>query len=152
MIVVRIIVNCIILIVKHTLDSVLSVQDPDADVSSDKEEEEQGVKDMNTSAESWESLAVDLELWDLLVLQLEDTLALNTMLHMNIPASEKDGDIGGIPADPIKLSVSKLLEGGRGIVVLTFCWCVLCISCSPLQYVKKSLGIIISMKCSNCSK
>ncbi|XP_025103721.1 rab3 GTPase-activating protein non-catalytic subunit-like isoform X2 [Pomacea canaliculata] len=91
-------------------------KDPDADVSSDKEEEEQGVKDMNTSAESWESLAVDLELWDLLVLQLEDTLALNTMLHMNIPASEKDGDIGGMPADPIKLSVSKLLEGGRGSI------------------------------------
>ncbi|XP_071079517.1 rab3 GTPase-activating protein non-catalytic subunit-like [Haliotis cracherodii] len=83
-------------------------KDPDADtasLSSDK-----------TDMSEWESLAVDMEHWNLLIKQLEDVLALSFLIHLRLPANERS-PYGPKPAlDPIRLSVLKLLEGGRGSI------------------------------------
>ncbi|KAK7502781.1 hypothetical protein BaRGS_00006031 [Batillaria attramentaria] len=109
------------------ISSQTKAKDPDADTASDKEEDEGekekpveqgGEEKLEKSADSagWESLAVDLELWDLLVRQLEDTLALSTLLHETVPPSEQASDSAEPTYEVIKVSVSKLLDGGRGSI------------------------------------
>ena len=110
-----------------------SHQDPDADTASDKEDDDDKDNDkdndrekkeaaaeeekMNQSSDlsSWVNLSVDMAEWEVLLKQLEDTLALSALLHINIPASERTpGELEASTKEPIRVSVSKLLEGGRG--------------------------------------
>ncbi|KAL8566839.1 hypothetical protein ACOMHN_052237 [Nucella lapillus] len=103
-------------------------KDPDADTASDKEEEDKAEKgagggrgdkgEGDSSLEdlsSWEDVSVDLAHWELLLKQLEDTLALSTLLHLHLPpghtlpSAEASREI-------IKVSVSKLLDGGKGSI------------------------------------
>lgn len=55
------------------------------------------------------SLTVDMEAWELLAKQFEDVVAITTLL--NISVNEKAGDT---TFQPISVSVSQLLNGGRG--------------------------------------
>lgn len=82
----------------------------------EKEEKVQTEEMLETSTDfsSWESLAVDTELWDLLVQQLEDTLSLSTLLHLTILANDCSSTTE-TSGEPIKVSVSKLLDGGKGL-------------------------------------
>ena len=56
---------------------------------------------------------MDLADWEVLLRQLEDALALGALLHLAAP---RDSPQPPPPAarQPITLSVSKLLDGGRG--------------------------------------
>ncbi|MBV98885.1 Rab3 GTPase-activating protein non-catalytic subunit, partial [Eschrichtius robustus] len=69
--------------------------------------------DSEALTDSWEALSLDTEYWKLLLKQLEDCLLLQTLLHskVNGPASKASS----LQAEPLpKLSVKKLLEGGKG--------------------------------------
>eukprot|EP00069_Balaena_mysticetus_P003998 bmy_17004T0 len=69
--------------------------------------------DSEALTDSWEALSLDTEYWKLLLKQLEDCLLLQTLLHskVNAPTSKASS----LQAEPLpKLSVKKLLEGGKG--------------------------------------
>ncbi|XP_032728843.1 rab3 GTPase-activating protein non-catalytic subunit isoform X3 [Lontra canadensis] len=69
--------------------------------------------DSEALTDSWEALSLDMEYWKLLLKQLEDCLILQTLLHSkaNTPASK----VSSLQAEPLpRLSVKKLLEGGKG--------------------------------------
>lgn len=69
--------------------------------------------DSEALTDSWEALSLDMEYWKLLLKQLEDCLILQTLLHSkaNTPASK----VSSVQAEPLpRLSVKKLLEGGKG--------------------------------------
>uniref|UniRef100_A0A4W3KEE8 RAB3 GTPase activating protein subunit 2 (non-catalytic) n=1 Tax=Callorhinchus milii TaxID=7868 RepID=A0A4W3KEE8_CALMI len=64
--------------------------------------------------DSWEALSLDLEHWNLLLRQLEDCLVLQTLLHSKV---NKLLSSTHQHLEPLtRLSVKKLLEGGRGVV------------------------------------
>ncbi|KAM8816208.1 rab3 GTPase-activating protein non-catalytic subunit [Rhynchonycteris naso] len=63
--------------------------------------------------DSWEALSLDTEYWRLLLKQLEDCLLLQTLLHSR-PGSRPCRP-APLPSEPLpRLSVRKLLEGGKG--------------------------------------
>lgn len=69
--------------------------------------------DSEALTDSWEALSLDTEYWKLLLKQLEDCLILQTLLHSraNTPTSK----VSSLQAEPLpRLSVKKLLEGGKG--------------------------------------
>ncbi|KAK7104713.1 rab3 GTPase-activating protein non-catalytic subunit-like [Littorina saxatilis] len=105
-----------------------TAKDPDADTASDKEDDTD--KDKGTEKEqdskkalrhsgdfsTWVDVSVDMADWELLTKQLEDTVALSTLLQINIPASEKGPTEPEATKEPIRVSVAKLLEGGKGAI------------------------------------
>nr|XP_058895697.1 rab3 GTPase-activating protein non-catalytic subunit isoform X2 [Kogia breviceps] len=69
--------------------------------------------DSEALTDSWEALSLDTEYWKLLLKQLEDCLLLQTLLHSKAPASASKAS--SLQSEPLpKLSVKKLLEGGKG--------------------------------------
>ncbi|XP_055465177.1 rab3 GTPase-activating protein non-catalytic subunit isoform X1 [Psammomys obesus] len=69
--------------------------------------------DAEALTDSWEALSLDTEYWKLLLRQLEDCLILQTLLHSkaNPPAAK----VSSPQTEPLpRLSVKKLLEGGKG--------------------------------------
>ncbi|XP_075386582.1 rab3 GTPase-activating protein non-catalytic subunit isoform X2 [Tenrec ecaudatus] len=63
--------------------------------------------------DSWEALSLDTEYWKLLLKQLEDCLILQTLLHSKVNPPPAKGS--SLQAEPLpRLSVRKLLEGGKG--------------------------------------
>ncbi|XP_036925373.1 rab3 GTPase-activating protein non-catalytic subunit [Sturnira hondurensis] len=69
--------------------------------------------DAEALTDSWEALSLDTEYWKLLLKQLEDCLVLQTLLRSR--ASPRACRPSALPAEPPpRLSVKKLLEGGRG--------------------------------------
>ena len=69
--------------------------------------------DAEALTDSWEALSLDTEYWKLLLKQLEDCLVLQTLLHSR--ASPRACRASALPTEPLpRLSVRKLLEGGRG--------------------------------------
>ncbi|XP_053164823.1 rab3 GTPase-activating protein non-catalytic subunit [Hemicordylus capensis] len=68
---------------------------------------------VGTDTDSWEALSLDSEYWKLLLKQLEDCLILQTLLHSKV--SKKTSPRSSLQAEPLgRLSVKKLLEGGKG--------------------------------------
>uniref|UniRef100_A0A8C5PP24 RAB3 GTPase activating non-catalytic protein subunit 2 n=1 Tax=Leptobrachium leishanense TaxID=445787 RepID=A0A8C5PP24_9ANUR len=68
--------------------------------------------------DSWEALSLDTEYWKLLLKQLEDCLILQTLLRSK--AIKNNARISSLQVEPLeKLSVKKLLEGGKGGVADT---------------------------------
>ncbi|POI34778.1 hypothetical protein CIB84_001470, partial [Bambusicola thoracicus] len=66
-----------------------------------------------SDTESWEALSLDAEYWKLLLKQLEDCLILQTLLHSKV--SKKTIRVSSLQSEPLgRLSVKKLLEGGKG--------------------------------------
>ncbi|XP_016076679.1 PREDICTED: rab3 GTPase-activating protein non-catalytic subunit isoform X2 [Miniopterus natalensis] len=69
--------------------------------------------DTEALTDSWEALSLDTEYWKLLLKQLRDCLILQTLLHSR--ADTRPRRAPSLPAEPPpRLSVRKLLEGGRG--------------------------------------
>ncbi|ELK32161.1 Rab3 GTPase-activating protein non-catalytic subunit, partial [Myotis davidii] len=69
--------------------------------------------DAEALTDSWEALSLDTEYWKLLLKQLQDCLILQTLLHSR--ADTRPARAPSLPAEPLpRLSVRKLLEGGRG--------------------------------------
>ncbi|XP_059533767.1 rab3 GTPase-activating protein non-catalytic subunit [Myotis daubentonii] len=69
--------------------------------------------DAEALTDSWEALSLDTEHWKLLLKQLQDCLLLQTLLHSR--ADTRPARAPSLPAEPLpRLSVRKLLEGGRG--------------------------------------
>ncbi|XP_054432581.1 rab3 GTPase-activating protein non-catalytic subunit [Pteronotus mesoamericanus] len=69
--------------------------------------------DAEALTDSWEALSLDTEYWKLLLKQLEDCLTLQTLLHSR--AGARPSRAPALPAEPLpRLSVKKLLEGGKG--------------------------------------
>nr|XP_023394469.1 rab3 GTPase-activating protein non-catalytic subunit [Loxodonta africana]XP_023394470.1 rab3 GTPase-activating protein non-catalytic subunit [Loxodonta africana] len=63
--------------------------------------------------DSWEALSLDTEYWKLLLKQLEDCLILQTLLHSRV--NTRPSKVSSLQAEPLpRLSVRKLLEGGKG--------------------------------------
>ncbi|XP_054836638.1 rab3 GTPase-activating protein non-catalytic subunit isoform X1 [Eublepharis macularius] len=61
----------------------------------------------------WEALSLDTEYWKLLLKQLEDCLILQTLLHSKV--GKKRSQVSSVQTEPLgRLSVKKLLEGGKG--------------------------------------
>ncbi|XP_052520730.1 rab3 GTPase-activating protein non-catalytic subunit isoform X1 [Tympanuchus pallidicinctus] len=68
---------------------------------------------VGSDTESWEALSLDAEYWKLLLKQLEDCLILQTLLHSKV--SKKTIRVSSLQSEPLgRLSVKKLLEGGKG--------------------------------------
>ncbi|KAL7987378.1 hypothetical protein Chor_006297 [Crotalus horridus] len=68
---------------------------------------------VGADTESWEALSLDIEYWKLLLKQLEDCLILQTLLNSKV--SKKTSPASSLQAEPLgRLSVKKLLEGGKG--------------------------------------
>uniref|UniRef100_A0A8C3L8Y2 RAB3 GTPase activating non-catalytic protein subunit 2 n=1 Tax=Chrysolophus pictus TaxID=9089 RepID=A0A8C3L8Y2_CHRPC len=68
---------------------------------------------VGSDTESWEALSLDAEYWKLLLKQLEDCLILQTLLHSKV--SKKTMRVSSLQSEPLgRLSVKKLLEGGKG--------------------------------------
>uniref|UniRef100_A0A8C0WIM4 Rab3GAP regulatory subunit C-terminal domain-containing protein n=1 Tax=Castor canadensis TaxID=51338 RepID=A0A8C0WIM4_CASCN len=69
--------------------------------------------DAEVLTDSWEALSLDTEYWKLLLKQLEDCLILETLL--NSKGSTPTSRLSLLQAEPLpRLSVKKLLEGGKG--------------------------------------
>ncbi|KAM8945270.1 rab3 GTPase-activating protein non-catalytic subunit isoform 2-T2 [Pelodytes ibericus] len=69
--------------------------------------------DGESMTDSWEALSLDTEYWKLLLKQLEDCLMLQTLLHCRV--ARKSAKISSLQVEQLgKLSVKKLLEGGKG--------------------------------------
>lgn len=67
---------------------------------------------VGTDADSWEALSLDTEYWKLLLKQLEDCLILQTLLQSKVNKMSQESFL---QAEPLgRLSVKKLLEGGKG--------------------------------------
>ncbi|XP_006869763.1 PREDICTED: rab3 GTPase-activating protein non-catalytic subunit [Chrysochloris asiatica] len=65
--------------------------------------------------DSWEALSLDTEYWKLLLKQLEDCLILQTLLHSK--GNSRPSKVSPLQAEPLpRLSVRKLLEGGKGAI------------------------------------
>ncbi|XP_037352617.1 rab3 GTPase-activating protein non-catalytic subunit [Talpa occidentalis] len=75
--------------------------------------QEAGGADSEGLTDSWEALSLDTEYWKLLLKQLEDCLILQTLLHSK--ANTRPCKVSSPQAEPLpRLSVRKLLEGGKG--------------------------------------
>ncbi|XP_023369659.1 rab3 GTPase-activating protein non-catalytic subunit isoform X2 [Otolemur garnettii] len=69
--------------------------------------------DSEALTDSWEALSLDTEYWKLLLKQLEDCLILQTLLHSR--GNTRISKVSSLQAEPLpRLSVKKLLEGGKG--------------------------------------
>nr|XP_036870368.1 rab3 GTPase-activating protein non-catalytic subunit isoform X3 [Manis javanica] len=69
--------------------------------------------DSEALTDSWEALSLDTEYWKLLLKQLEDCLLLQTLLLSK--ANTRTSKVSLVQAEPLpRLSVKKLLEGGKG--------------------------------------
>ncbi|XP_019597251.2 rab3 GTPase-activating protein non-catalytic subunit [Rhinolophus sinicus] len=69
--------------------------------------------DSEALTDSWEALSLDTEYWKLLLKQLEDCLLLQTLLHSRVNA--RPSPVSSLQSEPLpRLSVRKLLEGGKG--------------------------------------
>uniref|UniRef100_A0A8C4PK21 RAB3 GTPase activating non-catalytic protein subunit 2 n=1 Tax=Equus asinus asinus TaxID=83772 RepID=A0A8C4PK21_EQUAS len=69
--------------------------------------------DSEALTDSWEALSLDTEYWKLLLKQLEDCLILQTLLHSK--ANMQTANVSSLQTEPLpRLSVKKLLEGGKG--------------------------------------
>ncbi|XP_063528029.1 rab3 GTPase-activating protein non-catalytic subunit isoform X2 [Pongo pygmaeus] len=69
--------------------------------------------DSEALTDSWEALSLDTEYWKLLLKQLEDCLILQTLLHSK--GNTQTSKVSSLQAEPLpRLSVKKLLEGGKG--------------------------------------
>lgn len=69
--------------------------------------------DAEALTDSWEALSLDTEYWKLLLRQLEDCLILQTLLHSKL--SPPAAKAASLQTEPLpRLSVKKLLEGGKG--------------------------------------
>lgn len=67
---------------------------------------------MDTS--DWESITVDIEQWTNLIKQLEDVLAISTILKIT-PSSDRVGPVHSeAGVNGLGVSVAKFLEGGKG--------------------------------------
>ena len=66
----------------------------------------------------WESLSLDIEQWNVLIKQLEDVLSVQCLLKMK-PTLERP--LPSIAGDPIHISVTKVLDGGKGICLSYIC-------------------------------
>ncbi|KAM4771924.1 rab3 GTPase-activating protein non-catalytic subunit [Rhinophrynus dorsalis] len=74
--------------------------------------------DVESMTDSWEALSLDTEYWKLLIKQLEDCLILQTLLHCKL--MRPTARISALQTEPIpRLSVKKVLEGGKGGVADT---------------------------------
>ncbi|ESO90130.1 hypothetical protein LOTGIDRAFT_218187 [Lottia gigantea] len=82
-------------------------KDPDADTASVN-------SDKNDSSGDWETVTVDIEHWNVLVKQLDDVLAINHLLQLQLSTNHKQDNKTYL--EPITVSVTKLLEGGRGAI------------------------------------
>ncbi|XP_055956898.1 rab3 GTPase-activating protein non-catalytic subunit [Patella vulgata] len=80
-------------------------KDPDADTASCNSDK--------TDLSEWESLTVDMEHWNVLVKQLDDVLAISHLLQFKLPTNQHSNVT---KLEPITVSVTKLLEGGRGSI------------------------------------
>ncbi|XP_049625460.1 rab3 GTPase-activating protein non-catalytic subunit [Suncus etruscus] len=81
--------------------------------SSGSEKKTTANADSDGLTDSWEALSLDTEYWRLLLKQLEDCLLLQTLLLSW--ASAPTTRVSALQAEPLpRLSVRKLLEGGRG--------------------------------------
>ncbi|EMP31169.1 Rab3 GTPase-activating protein non-catalytic subunit, partial [Chelonia mydas] len=68
---------------------------------------------VGADTDSWEALSLDTEYWKLLLKQLEDCLILQTLLHSKV--RKRTTSVSSLQAEPLcRLSVKKLLEGGKG--------------------------------------
>ncbi|XP_073194952.1 rab3 GTPase-activating protein non-catalytic subunit isoform X3 [Lepidochelys kempii] len=68
---------------------------------------------VGADTDSWEALSLDTEYWKLLLKQLEDCLILQTLLHSKV--RNRTTRVSSLQAEPLcRLSVKKLLEGGKG--------------------------------------
>ncbi|XP_040286392.1 rab3 GTPase-activating protein non-catalytic subunit [Bufo bufo] len=75
-------------------------------------------EDGESMTDSWEALSLDTEYWKLLLKQLEDCLILQTLLQCK--RLKTTSKISSLQVEPLgKLSVKKLLEGGKGGVADT---------------------------------
>ncbi|KAG8518205.1 Rab3 GTPase-activating protein non-catalytic subunit, partial [Galemys pyrenaicus] len=75
--------------------------------------QEAGGADSEGLTDSWEALSLDTEYWKLLLKQLEDCLILQTLLHSKV--NTQPAKVSSPQAEPLpRLSVRKLLEGGKG--------------------------------------
>ncbi|XP_032145171.1 rab3 GTPase-activating protein non-catalytic subunit isoform X2 [Sapajus apella] len=69
--------------------------------------------DSEALTDSWEALSLDTEYWKLLLKQLEDCLILQTLLHSK--GNTQTSKVSSLQTEPLlRLSVKKLLEGGKG--------------------------------------
>uniref|UniRef100_A0A8C6QFB1 RAB3 GTPase activating protein subunit 2 n=1 Tax=Nannospalax galili TaxID=1026970 RepID=A0A8C6QFB1_NANGA len=69
--------------------------------------------DKEALTDSWEALSLDTEYWKLLLKQLEDCLVLQTLLHSK--GNPRTTKVSSPQTEPLpRLSVKKLLEGGKG--------------------------------------
>ncbi|GAB1601306.1 rab3 GTPase-activating protein non-catalytic subunit-like isoform X2 [Argonauta hians] len=91
------------------MSSKTKAKDPDADTADTSQTDK-----VDTSME-WEDVSVDHEKWNVLIRQLEDSLALNSLLKMKIPPPSTPKIISPAP-EQILVSVSHLLDGGRGSI------------------------------------
>ncbi|XP_029643164.1 rab3 GTPase-activating protein non-catalytic subunit isoform X2 [Octopus sinensis] len=92
------------------MTSKTKAKDPDADTAdtSQSDKADNGISE-------WEDVSVDYEKWNVLIRQLEDTLALNSLLKMKIPPPSMS-TISSAASEPLLVSVSHLLDGGRGSI------------------------------------
>ena len=60
----------------------------------------------------WELVTMDKTQWTLLVKQLEDLLALQCLLRMKPPMECLHKGKGQV--EPVRVSVKKVMDGGRG--------------------------------------
>ncbi|KAM9156038.1 rab3 GTPase-activating protein non-catalytic subunit isoform 3-T3 [Pangshura tecta] len=68
---------------------------------------------VGADTDSWEALSLDTEYWKLLLKQLEDCLILQILLHSKVRT--RTTRVSSLQAEPLcRLSVKKLLEGGKG--------------------------------------
>ncbi|XP_006022403.1 rab3 GTPase-activating protein non-catalytic subunit isoform X2 [Alligator sinensis] len=68
---------------------------------------------VGTDTDSWEALSLDTEYWKLLLKQLEDCLILQMLLNSKV--SKRTTKVSSLQTEPLcRLSVKKLLEGGKG--------------------------------------
>ncbi|XP_072846563.2 rab3 GTPase-activating protein non-catalytic subunit isoform X1 [Pogona vitticeps] len=68
---------------------------------------------IGADTDPWEALSLDTEYWKLLLKQLEDCLILQTLLLSKV--SKKASQVSSLQTEPLgRLSVKKLLEGGKG--------------------------------------
>ncbi|XP_055966815.1 rab3 GTPase-activating protein non-catalytic subunit [Sorex fumeus] len=80
--------------------------------SSGSEKKAAASTDSEGLTDSWEALSLDSEYWKLLLRQLEDCLLLQTLLLSRAGARPRGSSL---QAEPLpRLSVKKLLEGGKG--------------------------------------
>jgi hypothetical protein len=68
----------------------------------------------------WESVTLDRAAWTVLIRQLEDLLCLSCLLAQKPPPLPQDSPIKSPPA-PIKVSVKKVLDGGKGSAIAFEC-------------------------------